>query len=90
VKEELPIDDGKTAVVLSDKLLQCAGRLGIEAKARFTPTHKEVVEKGLALADSTAQAHYGQGASSAGAFVRWPSATRLKAAAPGPPQACGP
>jgi hypothetical protein len=28
-----------------------AERLGIEAKARFTQTHKEVVEKELALAD---------------------------------------
>jgi predicted XRE-type DNA-binding protein len=34
-----------------DKLLYYAGRLGIEAKAKFAQTHKEVVEKELALAD---------------------------------------
>jgi predicted XRE-type DNA-binding protein len=33
-----------------DKLLHYAGRLGIEAKAKFAQTHKEVVEKELALA----------------------------------------
>ncbi len=33
-----------------DKLLNYAGRLGIEAKARFPQTHKEVVEKALAAA----------------------------------------
>jgi hypothetical protein len=27
------------------------GRLGIEAKAKFVQTHKEVIEKELALAD---------------------------------------
>jgi hypothetical protein len=34
----------------ADKLFQYAGRLGIEAKAKFTASHKELVEKGLALA----------------------------------------
>jgi predicted XRE-type DNA-binding protein len=37
-----------------DKLLYYAGRLGIEAKAKFAQTHKEVVEKELAMADTTA------------------------------------
>jgi len=46
--------NGKIANKIVDKLLQCAGRLGIEAKARFTPIQKEVVEKELAPADSTA------------------------------------
>jgi predicted XRE-type DNA-binding protein len=43
--------NGKIANKTVDKLLHCAGRLGIEAKARFTQTHKEIVEKELALAD---------------------------------------
>jgi len=38
-----------------DKLLYYAGRLGIEAKAKFAQTHKEVVEKELAMADTTAK-----------------------------------
>lgn len=38
-----------------DKLLDYAGRLGIEAKAKFAQTHKEVVEEELATADTTAQ-----------------------------------
>jgi len=42
---------GKIANKTVDKLLHYAGRLGIEAKARFAQTHKEVVEKELALAD---------------------------------------
>ena len=37
-----------------DKLLYYAGRLGIEAKAKFSQTHKEVVERELALAGTTA------------------------------------
>lgn len=41
---------GKIANKTVDKLLHYAGRLGIEAKAKFTQTHKEVVEKELALA----------------------------------------
>jgi predicted XRE-type DNA-binding protein len=43
--------NGKIANKSVDKLLYYAGRLGIEAKARFTQTHKEVVEKELSLAD---------------------------------------
>jgi predicted XRE-type DNA-binding protein len=45
--------NGKIANKSVDKLLYCAGRLGIEAKAKFTQTHKEVVEKELAMADTT-------------------------------------
>jgi predicted XRE-type DNA-binding protein len=43
--------NGKIANKSVDKLLYYAGRLGIEAKARFTQTHKEVVEKELLLAN---------------------------------------
>ena len=43
--------NGKIANKSVDKLLHYAGRLGIEAKAKFTQTRKEVVEKGLSLAD---------------------------------------
>jgi predicted XRE-type DNA-binding protein len=43
--------NGKIANKSVDKLLYYAGRLGIEAKAKFTQTHKEVVEEELALAD---------------------------------------
>src|SRR6202046_128231 len=43
--------NGKIANKSVDKLLHYAGRLGIEAKARFTQTHKEVIEKQLALAE---------------------------------------
>ena len=46
--------NGKIANKTVDKLLHYAGRLGIEAKAKFAQTHKEVVEKELALADTTA------------------------------------
>lgn len=42
--------NGKIARKSVDKLLNYAGRLGIEAKARFPQTHKEVVEKALAAA----------------------------------------
>jgi predicted XRE-type DNA-binding protein len=42
---------GKIANKTVEKLLDYAGRLGIEAKAKFTQTHKEIVEKELALAD---------------------------------------
>jgi len=42
---------GKIASKSVDKLLHYAGRLGIEAKAKFAQTHKEVIEKELALAD---------------------------------------
>jgi predicted XRE-type DNA-binding protein len=43
--------NGKIANKSVDKLLRYAGRLGIEAQARFIQTHKEVVESELALAD---------------------------------------
>jgi len=43
--------NGKIANKSVDKLLYYAGRLGIEAKAKFAQTHKEVVEKERALAD---------------------------------------
>ena len=43
--------NGKIANKSVDKLLHYAGRLGIEAKARFAQTNKGVVEKELALAD---------------------------------------
>jgi predicted XRE-type DNA-binding protein len=43
--------NGKIANKTVDKLLHYAGRLGIEARAKFPQTHKEVVEKELALAD---------------------------------------
>lgn len=42
--------NGKISNKTVDKLLHYAGRLGIEAKAKFAQTHKEVVEKELALA----------------------------------------
>jgi predicted XRE-type DNA-binding protein len=42
--------NGKIANKSVDKLLYYAGRLGIEAKAKFAHTHKEVIEKELALA----------------------------------------
>ena len=43
--------NGKIANKSIDKLLYYAGRLGIEAKAKFTQTRKEVVEKELPLAE---------------------------------------
>jgi predicted XRE-type DNA-binding protein len=43
--------NGKIANKSVDKLLQYAGRLGIEAKAKFMQAHREVVEKELALAE---------------------------------------
>jgi helix-turn-helix protein len=43
--------NGKIANKSVDKLLRYAGRLGIEARANFTQTHKELVEKELALSD---------------------------------------
>jgi len=42
--------NGKIANKSVDKLLQYAGRLGIEARAKFPQTHKEVVERELAAA----------------------------------------
>lgn len=46
--------NGKIAHKSVDKLLYYAGRLGIEAKAKFAQTHKEVVERELAMAGATA------------------------------------
>ena len=43
--------NGKIANKSIDKLFHYAGRLGIEAKAKFTQTHKDLVDKELALAD---------------------------------------
>lgn len=43
--------NGKIANKSVDKLLQYAGRLGIEAKAKFAQTHKEVPQKELALTE---------------------------------------
>ena len=43
--------NGKIANKSVDKLLSYAGRLGIEAKAKFTQTHKEVPQKELTLAE---------------------------------------
>jgi predicted XRE-type DNA-binding protein len=42
--------NGKIANKSVDKLLYYAGRLGIEAKTKFAQTHKEVVERELAMA----------------------------------------
>jgi predicted XRE-type DNA-binding protein len=46
--------NGKIANKSVDKLLHYAGRLGIEAKTKFVQTRKEIVEKELALADTSA------------------------------------
>ncbi len=46
--------NGKIANKSVDKLLYYAGRLGIEAKASFSQTRKKVVERELAMADTTA------------------------------------
>lgn len=46
--------NGKIANKSVDKLLYYAGRLGIQAKARFEQTNKHVIEKELATADMTA------------------------------------
>ena len=43
--------NGKISSKSVDKLLYYAGRLGIEAKARFEQTDKHVIERELALAD---------------------------------------
>lgn len=42
--------NGKIANKSVDKLLEYAGRLGIEAKAKFPQSHKEMVERQLAAA----------------------------------------
>ena len=42
--------NGKIASKSVDKLLCYAGRLGIEAKAKFSQTHKAIVEKELTMA----------------------------------------
>jgi predicted XRE-type DNA-binding protein len=41
--------NGKIANKSVDKLLHYAGRLGIEAKIKFTQANREIVEKELAL-----------------------------------------
>jgi predicted XRE-type DNA-binding protein len=46
--------NGKIANKSVDKLLYYAGRLGIETKAKFVQTRKKVVEKELAMADTSA------------------------------------
>src|SRR5258708_17545633 len=46
--------NGKIANKSVDKLLHYAGRLGIEARTKFGQTRKEIVEKELAMADTTA------------------------------------
>ena len=43
--------NGKIANKTVDKLLHYAGRLGIEAKAKFIQTRKELAETELAIAD---------------------------------------
>ena len=43
--------NGKIANKSVDKLLYYAGRLGIEAKAKFAQTHRDVVEKELEIAE---------------------------------------
>ena len=43
--------NGKIANKSVDKLLHYAGRLGIEAKARFTQTRTDAVERELALVE---------------------------------------
>ena len=43
--------NGKIANKSVGKLLSYAGRLGIETKAKFAQTHKEVVKKELAQAN---------------------------------------
>ena len=43
--------NGKIANKSVDKLLTYAGRLGIEARAKFAQTKKEMVEKELALVE---------------------------------------
>jgi predicted XRE-type DNA-binding protein len=42
--------NGKIANKSVDKLLEYAGRLGIEPKAKFPQTHKEVVQRELIAA----------------------------------------
>jgi|SRR5437667_1139456 predicted XRE-type DNA-binding protein len=44
--------NGKIANKTVDKLLQYAGRLGIEPKAKFPQTHKELIKKELVAAGS--------------------------------------
>ena len=46
--------NGKIANKSVDKLLHYAGRLGIEAKTKFVQTRKELVEKELPMADTSA------------------------------------
>ncbi|MGH9713217.1 MAG: helix-turn-helix domain-containing protein [Candidatus Acidiferrales bacterium] len=46
--------NGKIANKSVDKLLHYAGRLGIEAKAKFSQTRKEVVDRELEMAGTRA------------------------------------
>jgi len=46
--------NGKIANKSVDKLLHYAGRLGIEPKTKFSQTHKEIVERELTTAGTTA------------------------------------
>jgi predicted XRE-type DNA-binding protein len=46
--------NGKIANKSVDKLLYYAGRLGIEAKAKFVQTHRAIVTKDLATANISA------------------------------------
>jgi predicted XRE-type DNA-binding protein len=46
--------NGKIANKSVDKLLYYAGRLGIEAKAKFVQTHRAVIQKGIASIDISA------------------------------------
>jgi len=57
------------------KLYYYVGRLGIEAKATFTETHKEVVEKETRVCPLDSLAPPPRGKFASGAFARWPSAT---------------
>ena len=44
--------NGKIASKSVDKLLHYAGRLGIEAKTKFSQSRKRVIERELAMADA--------------------------------------
>ena len=45
--------NGKIANKSVDKLLYYAGRMGIEAKTKFAQTNKQMVDRELAMAEST-------------------------------------
>jgi|SRR5580693_1907064 predicted XRE-type DNA-binding protein len=46
--------NGKIANKSVDKLLYYAGRLGIEARAKFVQTHRAVIQKGITSVDISA------------------------------------